>query len=665
VFKNQKIGLLFFTLLLMFLFAGLKPAIADEFVVRSFKAAPNDLSAIQYEFLDVNDEKCAIIKVRTDLRNLSFDSGKNLAKNVEFKDGEFWLYVSPGEKRLTIIKDGFITLHFPIDIPIKPAKVYVLEITNKNKGSAETGSMIINTTPLGAKVIITELSGLDFTTPARLNNYPAFPYSIKILKDRYKTIDTVLTIHPGEEIIHNLELEPRWGDLIIDVNPIDAEIYINNQYLGTGYLELVSEENGIFTGTHTISVMRDKYYTEQKTVEIVRGNNGTLEFNLQPRLGYLGVDVTPADARVFLNGKALGNLPYSDSLLIGTYELTISRDGYRTINKTIELSENQRIDLFEQMDHTRQVRITSKPSGAAIYLRDEYLGTTPENVLLSYGANSITLKKENFEDLEQRVEVTGSTDGFELELEPAKYYITINTSPQGADVYFNNRLTEVTPLNLWVDYGTYRLKLEKYGFFRKRKTINVSFNNQTFNFQLSPLRHVRLGVVRSPHSWGGEITYVEDLFGLTIGYFQPPKKIFEPGIDHENIIPEDYYNLNPGSSVGTESNGDSLSFKIIAKGHIFLNKLPTFSFVLGMAMGKIHYSDVYVANADFEHTGSGETIYQGEYYSVAGKGNFKISPITGISLRILRYFYVGAEYWFLTEKDTQLFLNGGVCFPLR
>lgn len=645
--------------------AGFKSARADEFVVRSFKPAPNDLSAIQFEFLDVNDEKCAIIKVRTDLRNLSFDSGKNLAKDVEFKNGEYWLYVSPGEKRLTIFKDGFITLHFPIDIAIRPSKVYVLEITNKDKGSAETGSMIINTVPIGAEVVITELSGLEFTTPAKLTNYPAFPYSITISKDRYKTIDTILTIHPGEEIIHNLELKPRWGDLIIDVNPIDAEVYINNQYLGTGYLELVSEENGIFTGTHTISVMRDKHYTMQKTVQIVRGNNGTLEFNLRPRTGYLGIDVSPADAQVIINGRVIDVLPYGDSLLIGTYKISIERDGYRTISKTIKLAENQRVDMFENMEHTRQVKISSEPAGAAIYLRDEFLGTTPKNVLLTYGSNSITLKKENFEDLEKRVEVTATTDQFLFELEPAKYYITLNTSPQGADVYLNNRLTDVTPLNLKVPYGTYRVKLEKYGYFRKRKTINVTFNNQNFNFQLAPLRHVRVGVVRSPHSWGGEITYVEDLFGLTLGYFQPPKKTFEPGIDHENIDPDDYYDLEPGSSVGIESNGDSLSFKIIAKGHIFLKKVPTFSFVLGMGMGKIHYSEVYQSTGIYEHIGSGETIGRGEYYSIADKGKFKISPITGISLRILRYFYVGAEYWFLTEKDTQLFLNGGVCFPLK
>ncbi len=649
-------------ILFIFLYGS---AHADEFVVRSFKPAPNDLSAIQYQYLDVNDEKSAIIKVRTDLRKLSFDSGKNLVKDVEFKNGEFWLYVSPGEKRLTVIKEGFITLHYQIEIPIRSSKVYVLEITNKDKGMAETGSMLINTVPQGAEVKIRELSALELETPAKLLNYPAFPYSIEIAKNRYKPIDTILTIHPLETITHNITLVPVWGDLIIDVQPPDAEIYIDGEFFGTGSQELISEQSGIKTGTHTVTAIRDKYHSSEKTVEITRGNNGTLEFNLRPKTGYLGIDVSPADAQVMINGKLIETLPYADSILIGTYNISINQEGYKSINRTIELTENQRTDLFEEMEHTRQVRITSEPSGAAIYLRDEYLGATPENIVLVYGTNSLTLKKENFEDLEKPVEVTESTDQFQFELQPAKYHITINTSPKGAKVYLNNRLTDVTPLNLKVRYGTYRVKLEKYGYFRKRKTIDVSFNSQTFNFRLKPLRHIRFGVVRGADSWGGEFTYVEDLFGLTLGYFQPPKKIFEPGINHENIDADDYYDLDPGTSLGVESNGDSLSFKIIAKGHIFLNKVPTFSIVLGVSMGKIHYSDVYQANANYEHIGSGESISQGEYYSIAKKGKFKMSPILGVSLRLLRYFYVGTEYWFFTEKDTQLFVNGGICFPLK
>lgn len=638
---------------------------ADEFVVRSFKADPADLSAIQYAYLDVNDEKCAIIKVRTDLRNLYFDSGKNLAKDVEFKNGEYWLYVSPGEKLLSVIKDGFITLHYSIEIPIRSSRVYILELTNKDKGSAATGSMIINTMPQGATVKIQELSGLDFKTPAKLLNYPAFPYSISISKNRYKTLDTILAIHPVETITHNLTLVPQWGNLVITVNPVDAEIYLDGEYFGTGSQELKSEESGILIGTHKFSVVKDKYYSEEKTVEITRGNNGTLEFSLRPRTGYLRFGVSPEGATVLVNGEEITGMPYADSLLIGTYEIEISHPGYLGVKKNVEIKENEHIEFFEELKHTRQVRITSSPSGADIYLRGNYMGTTPENILLTYGTNSITLKKRNFEDIDRRIDVTENTDRFEFSLEPARYAVTINSVPEGAGVYLNNQRLEETPANLKLPYGTYHLKLEKRGYFRKRKTIKVSFNNQNFGFRLKSLKHVRFGIVRGADSWGGEITYVEDLFGLTLGYFQPPKADFDHPINFKNIDPGDYYDLNTGNPVGKHSNGDSASFKIIGKGHIFFNKAPTVSVVLGFAMGKIHYSDVYMADADYENISTGDHIHRGQYFSIAREGTFKVSPILGVSWRILRYFYVGAEYWFLTEKGSVPFVTGGICYPLR
>ena len=194
----MRFGFLIFFLLIF------SVAYADEFVMRSFTLAETDLSALRYERQDANDEACAIIKVRTDLRGLAFDAGKNLVGDIELKSGEYWLYVSPGENRITIYKDGFITKHFPLPIRVESSKVYVLEVTNKQKATAATGSLILLTDPPGALVKIRELSGLQLITPDTLENYPAFPYSVSITKFRHNTIDTILTVHPGEMISHQI-----------------------------------------------------------------------------------------------------------------------------------------------------------------------------------------------------------------------------------------------------------------------------------------------------------------------------------------------------------------------------------------------------------------------------------------------------------------------------
>ncbi|MCF8364956.1 MAG: PEGA domain-containing protein [Bacteroidales bacterium] len=652
-------------MLLVILLVFSTGVIADEFVVRSFKPAPADLSAIQFEFLDVNDEKCAIIKVRTDLRNLTFDCGKNLAKDIEMRNGEYWLYVSPGEKRITIVKDGFITLHYPIQIPIVSSRVYVLEITNKEKAAAETGSMIINTSPQGAEIKIKELSGLVMNTPAKLDDYPAFPYSVSIFKERYRMIDTILTLHPGEEIVHNLVLEPAWGDLIIIVDPIDADIYVDDVFFGTGSQQLVSAESGIDIGKHKIKVIKQGFTGRETEIEITRGNNGTQEFVLHPIQGFLNIRVTPADAIVLLNGLNMGSLPFADSLQVGFYELDIRRESYLPVNKTIEIKANQRLSLFEELQHTKTVRIISNPLQAEIYQDGNFLGRTPAKITLTYGTNHITLKKANFEDLTTELTVTQATERFDLNLEPKKYAVEIASSPSGASIYVDNVWINETPANLKVPYGTYHLMIEKSGYFRKRKTIPVKHDKQRFNFRLKTLKHLRVGFIKGAESWGGELTYVDNLVGMGLGYFKPPHLEFAHEIDHPNIEPGDYYDLEPSGLAGKVTNSDSLNYKISGKVHIFFNKAPTFSAVLGMAVGRIHYSEVYQAENNYEYRYSSDYIRTGEYFSVAKKGNLKVSPILGVSARIFRYLYANAEYWFFTEKGTSFFIGGGICIPLR
>lgn len=648
----------------LFCLFAFTPARADEFVVRSFKPAPADLAAIQHEFQDANDEKCAIIKVRTDLRNLVFDSGKNLAKDVEFRSGEYWLYVSPDENRLTVMKEGFIPLHYNIEIPVKASKVYILEITNLEKGGASTGTMRIITEPPGATVTIRELSGLEMNTPALLENYPAFPYTVTIAKDRYATLDTVLALHPDEEILHLLKLLPLFGDLVISVDPIDAEIYIDDKYFGTGYQELVSAESGIDVGEHRVKVVKQGYYPEEQVINILNAKHESLQFELNPILGFLKINVSPPDAKLFLDGKEVGELPFEDSLQVGFYEIFMEQKEYLSVRKTIEVREKEATIFNEVLKHTTLVRITSDPMQADVYLSGNFMGKTPENILLTYGTNYLTLKKENFEVLNISLEVTGTTKRFDLKLDPQKYDVKIGSAPSGANVYVDQILVKETPAEIKLPFGEYRLMVEKNGYFRKRKLVKVGFDNQSFNFRLQKLRHLRVGFIRGADSWGGELTYIENLVGLTGGYFQPPMLKFGQTIDHQNINTYDYYNLEPANSVGKESNPDSLSFKFVGKLHLFLRKAPTFSFVMGLALGKVHYSNVYLADQNYEGIYSGEYIGSGEYYSVAREGNFKVSPLLGVSLRVFRYLYANAEYWFFTEKGTAFFFGGGICYPL-
>lgn len=108
---------------------------AAEFEVVSFTKDPSDLSAQKLPRKDINDEDCAIIKVRCDIVGLMFDTELGVSGLIEYKDGAYWLYVSPNESIVEVFRSGYPKFVYPIDLVIEPAAVYVmmLEIKEEKK----------------------------------------------------------------------------------------------------------------------------------------------------------------------------------------------------------------------------------------------------------------------------------------------------------------------------------------------------------------------------------------------------------------------------------------------------------------------------------------------------------------------------------------------------
>ena len=165
---------------------------ADEFVVKSFKETSHDITARKNPRKDVNDELCALIKVRTDLDGLHFNSNIGIEGDIDFKGGEYRIYVSPGERQLQIMKDGFIKLSYSIPVKIKSSTVYVMEVTNKYKNDiagAETLPVTIRFIPNDALLFID-----DKPVTGNTHNLAPGKHTLRIEKDGYEEKEETITI---------------------------------------------------------------------------------------------------------------------------------------------------------------------------------------------------------------------------------------------------------------------------------------------------------------------------------------------------------------------------------------------------------------------------------------------------------------------------------------
>jgi len=128
-------------------------------------------------------------------------------------------------------------------------------------------------------------------------------------------------------------------------------------------------------------------------LEVIAGENETLNFRLKGKTGSADIVTTPMDAQVYLDGEKQGTSPLTlKDMLVGSYELRMEKEGYGVIKKTLNIEEDETITLNEKLPDGKEVTLKSKPKGAKVYVDDELQGTTPKIITLSFGEHLVKMK---------------------------------------------------------------------------------------------------------------------------------------------------------------------------------------------------------------------------------------------------------------------------------
>ncbi|HXP34580.1 MAG TPA: protein kinase [Chthoniobacterales bacterium] len=99
-----------------------------------------------------------------------------------------------------------------------------------------------------------------------------------------------------------------------------------------------------------------------------------------PALGGLVMDTSPAGAIVSLDGKEIGKTPISlKDIHPGKYPLRVVLDGYETIEKQVDVKENEfsNLGLIRLSRAKAGIELATVPSGAKVFLEGSLVGTTP------------------------------------------------------------------------------------------------------------------------------------------------------------------------------------------------------------------------------------------------------------------------------------------------
>ena len=225
--------------------------------------------------------------------------------------------------------------------------------------------------------------------------------------------------------------------------------------------------------------------------------------------GQLSVSSTPAGAQVQIDGKSDSSwiTPLNlNGLNPGQHTLIVSKAGYQAESRNIDVASGSKSIISLQLAQmTAAVSVTSDPAGAAIWMDGRDTGrVTPAQISVDKpGNHSFVFKKQGYLDesattnlqvgqtfrLSPTLRALGNTDDIKIGGKFKKMFggsntagmgtVSVKTQPKGAQVAINNRiLDKFSPVELYLDPGTYIVDITLSGFKSVHRVINVEKNGK-------------------------------------------------------------------------------------------------------------------------------------------------------------------------------------------
>ncbi len=486
--------------------------LAQEFQVRDFSAVTNDLAARRYEKRTVNDEPCALVKVVTNIPGMQFDSNIGITE-IERREDGYWIWVAPRERRLRLMAPE----HMPLDVPLpQPAQSHmVYELLVVSTGTLERADLVRITFRLNeGNVYIQSGSNAPVMVSgtSAVLNVARGERTFRFIKQGFD--DVTHTIDVQEEELIDINLQPGQtttrlalsGHIIITSTPGGAEVYLNEQRVGT-----TPYQGRHIAGNYNLVLQTPLHHEHITQFELNEGAMVDLPLiNLRPRFGYWQVNSQPSGAEVYLGGRLMGTTPMARTeIASGNHDLSVRMPLYHEFRESFNIKDGDnrsfKVDLKPAFG---ELLITSDPSGAKVIIDGSEAGVTPySNPRISSGSYNVVLQKDLYSDAREQVTVS---DGSRTErfVPLSRNFGTLNVSAPGSEIYLDDRWGGSGSYSANLTPGQYRLRASRDFHHDDERQVFVLVG-QTEQINLSPIpRYGALSVVTRPFDARGSEIYV-------------------------------------------------------------------------------------------------------------------------------------------------------------
>ncbi len=233
----------------------------------SFKEVPGFVNINIDKMYDDNDKLYAVLKIKTEnisskeRRELSFKGDAQTFFEIEYKDGEVWLYISYYATFIKISHEEFSSTEFYFPYDMKPKCGYELTLINKSETiSSGWASLTLTTSPENGAEITLNGREIDQTTPYTNNMLPSGKYDITVSKFGFESVTKTIVIDDGQTTGLNIEMPYKYGSISVVSDPDGASVFVDDVEYGKTPLVL----NNIKYGTHELKIKKEKLKTYKK-----------------------------------------------------------------------------------------------------------------------------------------------------------------------------------------------------------------------------------------------------------------------------------------------------------------------------------------------------------------------------------------------------------------
>jgi hypothetical protein len=209
--------------------------------------------------------------------------------------------------------------------------------SGRTSPTSKVGTLIVNSSPTGARIRIGGRSDPDWVTPKTFQDYPAGTYQVTVSMPGYDDYSQSVTVGGGQPASVNPTLGAPVGELDIETTPPGLQVLIDGKPMGNSPVHKI-----LPVGQHTYTVIAQGREPYTKSVQI---DSGVLRKRVDfgsgaatASKGVVTIQTIPGGASVLADGTPQeASTPTSISLPVGHHVLVLSLPGRRPVRIEIDV----------------------------------------------------------------------------------------------------------------------------------------------------------------------------------------------------------------------------------------------------------------------------------------------------------------------------------------